>query len=71
MKIKHKALIHYFFVRYRSKFLNNKTVRATFEWLYRKTRLFNTKTLAKYDKYSGRNDYLILRDYIKYSEGDQ
>jgi len=45
---------YFYFVRYRSKFLNNKTVRAAFEWLYLQG-LFKTSTLLKYNKYSGRN----------------
>jgi len=55
MKIRHKALLHYYFVRNRSKFLNNKTVRAAFEWLYIHTPIFNTRALIKYNEYSGRN----------------
>ena len=53
--LKYRALLYFYFVRNRSRFLNNTNVREAFEWLYRNTRLFNTKTLAKYDKYSGRN----------------
>ena len=53
--LKYRALLYFYFIRNRSRFLNNKNVRATFEWLYIRTRLFNAKTLAKYDKYLGRN----------------
>ena len=53
--LKYRALLYFYFVRKRSRFLNNKNVRAAFEWLYRNTRLFNVGTLAKYDKYLGRN----------------
>jgi len=53
--LKYRALLYFYFVRNRSRFLNNTNVRAAFEWLYRNTRFFNAKTLAKYDKYSGRN----------------
>jgi len=58
--LKYRALLYFYFIRNRSRFLNNKNVRAVFEWLvfewlHIRTRLFNAKTLAKYDKYSGRN----------------
>ena len=53
--LKYRALLYFCFIRNRIRFLNNKNVRAAFEWLYRNTRLFNAKTLAKYDKYAGRD----------------
>ena len=53
--LKYRALLYFCFIRNRIRFLNNTNVRAAFEWLYRNTRLFNVGTLAKYDKYSGRN----------------
>ena len=53
--LKYRALLYFYFVRNLSRFLNNKNVREAFEWLYRNTRLFNVGTLAKYDKYAGRD----------------
>jgi len=53
--LKYRALLYFCFIRNRIRFLNNKDVRSAFEWLYRNTRLFNVGTLAKYDKYAGRD----------------
>ena len=53
--LKYRALLYFCFIRNRIRFLNNTNVRAAFEWLYRNTRFFNAKTLAKYDKYAGRD----------------
>ncbi len=52
--VRYRALFYFYFVRGRSKFLNNANVRAVFEWLYLRN-FFNKETLLKYNEYSGRN----------------
>ena len=52
--LKYRALLYFYFVRNRSRFLNNKNVRAVFEWLYLRN-FFNKETLLKYNEYSGRD----------------